>query len=549
MSSGVKRTPLGGLPQLSPEDEAKEAKRAKLDVEPDSFQALDDDEACEVRACTLLKSLWPPLRPRGALQVCGDASWIEGNWMLLCDGDGCDRAYHTQCVVPSLTAVPEGDWLCPQCDPSSAKPKPRPAAPAPTPMPAPTASVSAEAKSAKSASGSGGANAGGSGGKRKASAAASMAIAVTAKAERAEKTAAAEKAAERAAAARAAADRAAEKAAAAERAAAAAAAAAAELNSIERVIDARPRIVAVAKDPSGAPSSPRKGIAAAVAEEEYLCKLRGLALIHARWLIADEIHDDGKLSTRALALFERQRKAGKPIEPYASAMEVERVVAASRLGDLTGAGKAGKAPPPSPAANATVTGGGGESEGEGGDDNDAEEEGEMSVETSQDLFHGWNAPQGADTLYYLVKWRGLQYDGCTWESAEDAGDEYVSAFTARQQQIAASAAPLVLNETEDVPASFTGTSGRVCSLRDYQRDGVRWLRFNYTQARILPPRSPPSRSLFQHRWRRRLTCAAWWLVRRGDVSSSEMRWAWGRRHNPLQCYNAYDRTTLPPGRF
>ena len=34
-----------------------------------------------------------------------------------------------------------------------------------------------------------------------------------------------------------------------------------------------------------------------------------------------------------------------------------------------------------------------------------------------------------------------------------------------------------------MPESFTGGSGRVCMLRDYQRDGVRWLRFNYSQGR------------------------------------------------------------------
>jgi len=39
--------------------------------------------------------------------------WIEGNWMLLCDG--CDTARHTLCCWPALLAVPEGEWYCPQC--------------------------------------------------------------------------------------------------------------------------------------------------------------------------------------------------------------------------------------------------------------------------------------------------------------------------------------------------------------------------------------------------------------------------------------------------
>ncbi|KAH0620540.1 hypothetical protein JD844_021104 [Phrynosoma platyrhinos] len=35
--------------------------------------------------------------------------------MVLCDG--CDRGYHIYCIRPKLKAVPEGDWLCPECRP------------------------------------------------------------------------------------------------------------------------------------------------------------------------------------------------------------------------------------------------------------------------------------------------------------------------------------------------------------------------------------------------------------------------------------------------
>ena len=48
-------------------------------------------------------------------------TWIEGNWLLLCDGDGCNKAYHTLCLRPKLDAVPEGDWLCPTCAPKDAE--------------------------------------------------------------------------------------------------------------------------------------------------------------------------------------------------------------------------------------------------------------------------------------------------------------------------------------------------------------------------------------------------------------------------------------------
>jgi hypothetical protein len=44
-------------------------------------------------------------------QLCGNAENDEQ--MLLCDT--CDRGYHMFCLKPPLTAVPEGDWNCPQC--------------------------------------------------------------------------------------------------------------------------------------------------------------------------------------------------------------------------------------------------------------------------------------------------------------------------------------------------------------------------------------------------------------------------------------------------
>ena len=50
-------------------------------------------------------------------EVCGVDTWLPGNWLLLCDA--CPKAYHTQCLQPALEAVPEGDWLCPCCQPST----------------------------------------------------------------------------------------------------------------------------------------------------------------------------------------------------------------------------------------------------------------------------------------------------------------------------------------------------------------------------------------------------------------------------------------------
>ena len=42
---------------------------------------------------------------------CGAADREDGNEMLLCSGEGCQRSDHLQ--FAGLTAMPEGDWLCP----------------------------------------------------------------------------------------------------------------------------------------------------------------------------------------------------------------------------------------------------------------------------------------------------------------------------------------------------------------------------------------------------------------------------------------------------
>eukprot|EP00879_Flechtneria_rotunda_P009637 GHRR01010084.1.p1 GENE.GHRR01010084.1~~GHRR01010084.1.p1 ORF type:complete len:1075 (+),score=467.79 GHRR01010084.1:930-4154(+) len=46
-------------------------------------------------------------------QVCGKGE--DDNNLLLCDGDGCDAAYHTYCLAPPLDKIPDGDWFCPGC--------------------------------------------------------------------------------------------------------------------------------------------------------------------------------------------------------------------------------------------------------------------------------------------------------------------------------------------------------------------------------------------------------------------------------------------------
>jgi hypothetical protein len=62
-----------------------------MDVQP---EAMDEDDA-------------------NACGACGAGWWDFGNELLLCDE--CDAAFHLRCLDPPLSAVPQGDWLCPNC--------------------------------------------------------------------------------------------------------------------------------------------------------------------------------------------------------------------------------------------------------------------------------------------------------------------------------------------------------------------------------------------------------------------------------------------------
>ena len=48
-----------------------------------------------------------------ACTTCGSRK--DGQHMLLCDGPGCDQAFHTYCLEPRIQRIPKGDWFCPAC--------------------------------------------------------------------------------------------------------------------------------------------------------------------------------------------------------------------------------------------------------------------------------------------------------------------------------------------------------------------------------------------------------------------------------------------------
>ena len=105
-----------------------------------------------------------------------------------------------------------------------------------------------------------------------------------------------------------------------------AAALAAELNSVDKVLDSRSGTSKAEEARGGRAEAAGAVGAVAVEEEQFLCKLKGVAHVHAQWLTAAQIATDGRLSATRLQNFERKRAQGAQLEPYATYMEVDRVI-------------------------------------------------------------------------------------------------------------------------------------------------------------------------------------------------------------------------------
>lgn len=52
----------------------------------------------------------------------------------------------------------------------------------------------------------------------------------------------------------------------------------------------------------------------------------------------------------------------------------------------------------------------------------------VEVDRVIDMKTSTDAATGEETALYLVKWRSLQYDECTWELAQDIDTEKIQAF-------------------------------------------------------------------------------------------------------------------------
>ena len=89
--------------KVEPMEENADAEMEEPEPEPEAEAGEDgedeDDEACA---------------------ECGRTAAWPGNDILLCDGAGCDGAFHQLCLRPALVDVPEGEWLCSRCAPPTA---------------------------------------------------------------------------------------------------------------------------------------------------------------------------------------------------------------------------------------------------------------------------------------------------------------------------------------------------------------------------------------------------------------------------------------------
>ena len=272
-----------------------------------------------------------------------------------------------------------------------------------------------------------------------------------------------------------------------------------EVNSIEKVLDERTRKLPeepaagaassasiAAAQPLQAETAQERAIAAAmafnnkmvaVAESkspnrsrkviEYLCKYRGRAHIHAAWLTQAEIAQDGRLSLQRLQHYEKKKGQGELDVYKPECTQVERVLACA------------DAPPSQGKRRRSVV--------------ESDEDEEEEEDDDDDGFD--------PNAMYLVKWCSLTYDQSTWEYGKDIGKECVLAWRQREEKVierltapppeqpAASKqsskgrgkkAAGVPTVDASLPEGFF-PSGRM--LRDYQLDGLHWLRHNYVQGR------------------------------------------------------------------
>lgn len=112
-----------------------------------------------------------------------------------------------------------------------------------------------------------------------------------------------------------------------------------------------------------------------------------------------------------------------------------------------------------------------------------------SVEDLEAMVEG-DSQGSQDEVLYLVKWRGLPYNDCTWEEFRDLHDSLDQIFAFWKRQIPADDSKACsdppLQDYKKLTASpyfGSGDEETGLRLRDYQLEGVNWLLWNWWHKR------------------------------------------------------------------
>ena len=97
------------------EGESDEESEADSEVESEADSEVESEAESEVEGEESEEGAAGSFIDDTACTACGWDDDDEGDEILLCDGDGCEHAYHQRCLPVPLEHVPHGEWFCPEC--------------------------------------------------------------------------------------------------------------------------------------------------------------------------------------------------------------------------------------------------------------------------------------------------------------------------------------------------------------------------------------------------------------------------------------------------
>ena len=82
--------------------------QSQIDTDDNSFEPEEEEDSEQIHLAKTAQLL----TKETTCYVCSKSD--RPDVLLLCDG--CDDAYHLECLRPILLSVPNGDWFCPLCE-------------------------------------------------------------------------------------------------------------------------------------------------------------------------------------------------------------------------------------------------------------------------------------------------------------------------------------------------------------------------------------------------------------------------------------------------